>query len=154
MKVHLEKKPVMAIHRRILKKDRVVYFLVAPMPQEYAGGRSRIVYIGTTKKGARRIASSAAYRAQELLEQRGFRKFYVFVMSCKGRPGLKKTWIHLERACLAEFRSQYHEPPRCNTQGKKLRFTKKLKKLFRHDTINNHIMHFDSSNKENQLEQF
>jgi hypothetical protein len=150
MKVHLDSKPVLAVHKRVLKKDRVVYFLVAPKAQKYAEGRSRIVYIGTTKKGARRIASSAAFRAQELLEQRGFRKLHVHVVSCGPRSGMK-SWEFLEKACLAEFRSHYRQLPKCNKQGLKLRWNKKFRRLFRRERINKILMHFDATNRKYRI---
>src|SRR3989338_4692713 len=108
MKVHLGSKPVMTVHRRILKKKKLVYLLVGPKPVHYADGKSRIVYIGTTSKGASRIAKSAAFRAEQILAQRGFRKMEVFVVTCQGKGGLK-SWVLLERALLTAFRSLYHE---------------------------------------------
>jgi len=143
MKVHLSKKPAMTIHRRITEVDKLVYLLVGPVPVSYRDGKSRIVYIGTTSKGARRIASSIAHRAGEVLETRGFRRMDAYVVSCGARPGLK-SWHYLEKALLAEFRSCYHELPRCNKQGKKLRWNDKLDRFFRRKAINRVLGQFDS----------
>jgi len=144
MKVSLSKKSVMSVNRHILKNDRLVYLLVGPKPVRYHDGRSRIVYIGTTKKGADRIAASAAHRAEEILAMHGFRQMDVFVASSKSKQGLK-SWRHLEHALLAEFRITYLDLPRCNAQGKKLEWTEKLDKLFRCKTIDRILMQFDGS---------
>lgn len=142
MKVHLSKKSAMTVHRRIIKRDKLVYLLVGPCPVKYRDGKSTIVYIGTTSKGAKRIASSIAHRAGEILETRGFRTMDAYVVSCAATPGLK-SWLYLEKALLAEFRSRYHELPRCNTQGKKLRWNNKLDRFFRRRAINKVLEHFD-----------
>lgn len=144
MTVSLKKKPVMTVYRRILEKDKLVYLLVGPKSIKRKNGRSKIAYIGTTKKGAHRMAESAAYRAQEIMERRGFRSVDVYVVSCKSRPGLK-AWEHLEDALLAEFRAIYFELPLCNDQGKKLRFTKRLGRLFKRERINKILMQFDAT---------
>jgi len=102
MKVHVASKPAMTVHRRILTKDRIVYLLVGKKPFKYKGGKSRIAYIGTSKRGARRIASSAAHRADEVFSRWGSRQMDVFIASCEARPGLK-SWQYLERALLANF---------------------------------------------------
>lgn len=144
MVVSLKKKPAMTVHRRILEKDKLVYLLVGPKPIKYENGKSKIAYIETTEKGADRMATSAAYRAQEIMEIRGFRSIDVYMASCKSRPGLK-TWEYLEDALLAEFRTNYFELPKCNDQGKKLRWTKRLARLFRRERINKILMHFDAT---------
>jgi hypothetical protein len=146
MAVSLKNKPAMTVHRRILEKDKLVYLLVAPKPIKRENGRSRIAYIGTTKKGADRIATSAAYRAEEILEMRGLRTIDVYMVSCKARPGLK-VWEQLEDALLAEFRSCYFELPLCNDRGKKLRWTRKLGKLFKRERINKILMTFDATER-------
>jgi len=143
VKVHLNARPAMTIHRRIIKKNKLVYLLVGPRPIKYRDGKSTIVYIGMTSKGAKRIASSVAHRAGEVLETRGFRSMNAYVVSCGATPGLK-SWRYLERALLAEFRSRYHELPRCNKQGKKLRWNDKLERFFRRKAIDKVLAHFDS----------
>jgi hypothetical protein len=143
VKVHLSERPAMTVHRRIIKKNKLVYLLVGPRPIKYTDGKSRIVYIGTTSKGAKRIASSIAHKAGEVLETRGFRTMDAYVVSCGATPGLK-SWRYLEKALLAEFRARYHELPRCNKQGKKLRWNDKLERFFRRKAINNVLAHFSS----------
>ena len=133
----------MTVHRLILKKRKIVYLLVGPKPFKYKGGRSRIVYIGTTKKGAHRIASSAAYRAEEILANRGFRAMDVHIVSCGSRPGLK-SWSYLERALLAQFKAIYLELPMCNKQSGK-RYDDKLRKLFKQTRIEQILIKFEKA---------
>jgi len=133
----------MTVQRAIIKKKKFVYLLVGPVPTKYRDGKSRIVYIGMTRKGTSRIASSVANRAEEILETRGFRKMDVHVVSCGKTPGLK-SWQYLEKALLAEFRGYYQELPRFNKQGKKLRWNRKLSSMFKRSAIETILMHFNA----------
>lgn len=142
MKVTLIPDEAMTVHRRILRKDKLVYLLVAPKPQKYPEGKSSIVYIGTTKKGAKRIATSAAHRAEEILQLWGIKYMNVHVVACSAVQGLR-TWVHLEKALIAEFRSNYFRIPLCNKKGKKYRWDDRLDKLFRRKTIHKILMKFD-----------
>lgn len=144
LQVNLNKKLVMTVHRRILKKKKVVYLLIATSPVKYNGGRSRIVYIGTTEKGADRIAASAAGRAEEIMSTRGLKHLEVFVVFCNPRPGLP-TWEWLEDALLAEFRAEYEELPMCNSQGKKKKWDEELDRVFKRKAINKVLKQFDGS---------
>lgn len=74
--------------------------------------------IGTTKKGIRRIAASAASRADAILRLHGVRSFHVRIITCKSRSGVA-TWHKLERALLLTFREMYGDIPKCNSQGHK-----------------------------------
>ena len=130
MRVSINRKPAMTVYRRALKHRRLVYILAARKPLKYREGRSRILYIGTTKKGISRIASSVAHRSKQILKQRGVREIDVHVVSCEARPGLK-SWGLLERALVAQFRSRYFEVPLCNTQLKNKRSSEHLDGLFR-----------------------
>lgn len=144
MKVHLTSKPAMTVHRRILTKDRIVYLLVGKRTFKYQGGRSRIAYIGTSKRGARRIASSAAHRADEVFSKRGSKQMDIYIASCSARPGLK-SWKYLERALLAQFLGWYQQLPLCNKQGQKYKFDEKLQRMFRLKALYRILMKFDSS---------
>ena len=84
----------------------------------YNHGRSSIVYIGTTKRGAGRIAGSAVNVAQKILIHRGMKSLSLYVVTCAPRRKIK-TWAVLERALLGTFRSEYGELPMANTAGKK-----------------------------------
>jgi len=136
----------MTVNRRVLKKRKVVYLLTAARPLKYKGGRSRIVYIGTTKKGVHRIASSAAYRAVEIMSTRGLKELSVFVVSCSSRPGLQ-TWERLEDALIAAFRIEYEQLPKCNSQGKKKKWNDELDRMFRLKAVNKVLRQFDASNR-------
>jgi hypothetical protein len=140
--VHLHDKPVMTVHRRVLKKKKVVYLLTAARPLKYKGGRSQIVYIGTTKKGVHRIASSAAGRAVEILLTRGLKELSVFVVSCSSRSGVP-TWKRLEDAIIAAFRIEYEQLPKCNSQGLKKKWNDELDKMFTLKAINKVLRQFD-----------
>jgi hypothetical protein len=144
LQVHLNPKEVMRVHRRILKERKVVYLLVAKSPVKYRGGRSQIVYIGTTRKGVDRISGSAAHHAEEIMAARGIKFIDVFVVSCSSRSGLP-TWEWLEDALLAEFRAEYEELPKCNDQGKKLKWNKKLDKMFKRKAVDRVFTRFDPS---------
>jgi hypothetical protein len=140
MKVHVASKPAMTVHRRILARHRIVYLLVGKKTFRYKGGRSRIAYIGTSKKGASRIASSAAHRADEFFSKWGSRQMEVFIASCSARPGLK-SWTHLEHALLARFLQLYRELPFCNRNGYKL--DAKLQKMFKYKSLDRVLMPFE-----------
>jgi len=142
MKAFLNKKPAMVVYRRILKKDKIVYLLAGPKLYKYDHGRSRILYIGTTKKGADRIAVSAAHRAEDILEERGIREMKVHVVSCTSVPGLK-SWRYLERALLAAFKLRYSELPFCNEQGKRLRWNEGFERRIKLRAMNKILEYFE-----------
>jgi hypothetical protein len=120
------KKPAVVITRNAIKTKKLVYIAVANKAIKYSYGRSRIVYIGTTKKGAGRIASSAASKAKQVLDTWGYKELEFFVVTCTPRPAVQ-TWHKLERALLLEFREQFGDVPECNIQGKKMKWTDESK---------------------------
>jgi len=144
LQIHLNPKEVMTVHRRILRKRKVVYLLVAKSPVKYRGGRSQIVYIGTTRKGVRRISGSAAHHAEEIMATRGIKVIDVFVVSCTSRSGLQ-TWEWLEDALIAAFRAEYEQLPKCNDQGKKLKWNDELDRMFKRKKIEQVLTRFDPS---------
>jgi hypothetical protein len=105
------------ITRSAFKADRLVYVAVANAKLKYSHGKSRIVYIGTTKAGARRIANSAAYRAPELLGLYGVNELSFYIITCSARQAVK-TWQKLEAGLILTFKYLYGEPPQCNKKGK------------------------------------
>ena len=111
----------MEVTRLSVGKKRLVYVILAERPLKYPWGRSRVAYIGTTKKGMGRIAQSVAARAQDVLGLYGVRKFHVRIVTCAPRPNVK-TWEKLERAMLLAFRHKYGAVPKCNKVGKNTRF--------------------------------
>jgi hypothetical protein len=72
--VTLNPKSVMTVHRRILKKTKLVYLITTAKPVRCRIGSSRVVYIGTTKRGVGRIAGSAAKRASEIMSTWGLKR--------------------------------------------------------------------------------
>lgn len=126
LRVKLQRTPALWAHRSLVERDKLVYVLVADRLVKYREGWSRIVYIGTTRNGAARIAESVAYRAATVLTQRGIYEFYARTVTCTSRRRVK-TWHKLERALLLQFREEYGEVPLCNSHGKKMRWRDELK---------------------------
>jgi hypothetical protein len=93
----------------------MVYILVANKAYKFKSGRrSRIIYIGTTGKGAQRPATSAVAKASHAFgELRGVKQIEVHIATC-GRRRNVRTWQHLESALLATFISLHFELPRYN----------------------------------------
>ncbi len=120
LKVKLERKTAMRVNRVSIGKKKLVYVLLAQKQQKYSyHERSRVAYIGTTKKGIDRIATSVAVRADAMFG-RGVKEFTVRILTCAARPNVK-TWEKLERALLLVFRQKYGKLPLCNTRGKNMR---------------------------------
>jgi hypothetical protein len=78
-----------------------------------------IVYIGTTQKGIKRIAESAAHHADDILGWHGITEVSARVVTSKGRKHVK-TWLKLERAMLLSFREKYGRVPELNKSGIKI----------------------------------
>jgi hypothetical protein len=116
LRVSLKRGAPILVNRLDLGRGRLVYVLVASRSQNYRHGRSRIVYIGTTAAGMKRIATSAAHFADKILALHGVREFEARIVTCQGRRNVK-SWHKLERALLLQFREMYGEIPFCNTQG-------------------------------------
>lgn len=116
----LSKKPVMTLGRNALHADRLVYFLVTNKPIKYPQGKSRIVYVGTTEVGARRVASSIASRAEGILKKPGFKKVDAYLLTYTRRIGPQEVWFKLERAILIMFLFEYGRIPFLNRVGHKL----------------------------------
>ena len=69
--IKASRKPAIVITRHGLGRNKLVYVAKANKPRKYRYGRSAIVYIGTTKAGVKRIADSAAAKAELLLRDHG-----------------------------------------------------------------------------------
>ena len=135
LKARVSSKPAITITRSATRNDKLVYVAKANKPVPYPQGSSHIVYIGTTKAGARRIAQSAAYRAEHLLGLRGVSslEFYTVVVT-NTVQGLK-SWQKLERALIVRFRERYGKPPKANVVGKKMRLHGE-QKYFSYEKLN------------------
>jgi hypothetical protein len=118
--VKLERKHAMQVTRVSLNNKKLVYVILAQKKLRYPWGRSRIAYIGTTKKGMARYAQSAAAKAEEVLSLYGVREMEVRLVTCHARPNVR-TWVKLERALLLSFRERFGSLPMCNTMGKRMR---------------------------------
>src|SRR5690606_24986532 len=86
----------------------------------YKYGKSRIVYIGTTKTGTSRIAQSAVDKSKELLTLHGIKQLEFYVVTCTSVRNLQ-SWKKLERALILTFRQMYGDPPKENKQGRKMK---------------------------------
>ena len=118
---------VLSVEISATKVKRLVYLLVANRPIRYQRNYSRILYVGTTEKGIRRVAQSASRRIVDARrELNGIRRLdaYVIWVRTKAGPQSKKGmnfWRILERAVLLRFRELYNEPPHLNGTGHKMK---------------------------------
>ena len=128
LKIRSSKQPAIVINRVAFRDKKLVYVARANKKLKYPWGRSRISYIGTTKRGAHRVASSAVWKGADLLFQYGIKHLELNVVTCQKIPGVE-SWRKLERALLIRFREIYGEIPRANNAGKKMKW-KKEKKYF------------------------
>jgi hypothetical protein len=141
MRVSKNPIPVMTVERKIGRRRELVYLLLAEKPQKYPRGRSRIMYVGTTKKGVSRIAGSVATRSEQIFQKWGVRKIEVHVAWCTSVKKVQ-SWKLLERAILADFVSIYGRLPDCNRAGKSFQWDSKVSKYFRRGTITDLVKGF------------
>ena len=120
LRISLNRDSALTVTRLSVESDRLVYVIVVERPRKYRHGRSKIVYIGTTKRGVARVAQSAAAKAEAVLRQHGVKRFDVRIVTCRPRQRVK-TWRKLERAMLLTFREVFGEVPELNTQGTGIR---------------------------------
>jgi len=118
--VSLKRDPALEASRGSIGREKLVYVLISDKKLSYKVGRSRIAYIGTTKKGLARVAQSVATKADEILGNRGILKLHARIVTCRPRQRVK-MWLKLERALLLEFREMYDEVPKWNSHGKKMK---------------------------------
>jgi len=110
---------------------RMVYVLRADKPLKYKKGRSRIVYIGETRRGTKRPASSAASKAlQAFRTLRGVRRIDVHPLTFRGKQNVK-IWEVLERDLLTTFKALFGEIPQFNRQGTGRKFSVDRIRYFR-----------------------
>jgi len=122
LNVSLDRRVALRLHRTTLRSRRLVYVIVQDRKINYATGRSRVAYIGTTGVGAKRIGLSAAFRAPQVFAQRGVEELEVRIVTCQSRTNVR-SWTKLERALLLTFREMHGEPPICNVQGLRMKET-------------------------------
>jgi hypothetical protein len=121
-RINISVKRESALHatRISLGKLKLVYVLVADKRLRYPKRKSKIAYIGTTKRGLRRVASSVAVRTDQILALRGVRSLDARVVTCQPRQRVK-SWFVLERALILTFRDMFGAPPKCNSHGKRMK---------------------------------
>ena len=85
LRVKKHKGIALEIRRLAIRTDKLVYALLTNRQLKYRYGKSRVAYIGTTKKGASRIMQSAAKKAGELLELHGIKTLEAHIGSWSER---------------------------------------------------------------------
>lgn len=114
LKTKISNTPLLTLTRSRQWIDKMVYILVANRSFKYKNGRSRILYIGTTKKGGNRPAASAVNKASEAFYKlHGITTIHVYIVTCAPRKAIP-TWKRLESALLDAFRGRYFELPKYN----------------------------------------
>jgi len=120
LQISLKRDEALRATRVTIGKEKLVYVLVADKRLRYPKGKSRIAYIGTTKKGVARIAQSVAVRGEKILKLNGVRTFHARIITCNPRQNVE-TWKKLERGLLLCFRDTFGKVPECNKTGKRMR---------------------------------
>lgn len=139
LKISCSNNPLLTITRSKRWQKRMVYILATPQSHKYRSGfRSRIIYIGTTGKGAGRPAASAVNKASQAFgELRGVKTIEVHIATCGGRPAVK-TWKELESSLIDAFWKRYFELPLYNKAKPKVR-----KELFKRRALEGLIEQFE-----------
>ena len=140
--------PVLTVHVGATKVRKLVYLLIANRPLRYARGKySRIVYIGTTERGVRRIASSASTKIVDAVDKiRGLHRLDAYVVWARSRQGSQRHegmnfWQTLERALLLRFCNRYGRPPILNRVGQRMRERREFE-VFKKRTIDRIISRY------------
>lgn len=120
LSLSLKRGAALTATRVSIGKNKLVYVLIADKRLRYQKGKSRVAYIGTTKRGVGRVAGSVAARAEQILGLHGVTAFHARVVTCQPRRNVS-TWLKLERALLLSFKQKFGEVPRCNSHGKAMR---------------------------------
>lgn len=147
--IQTTKNPAVTITRTATQAKQLVYLALANKKIKYKNGESKIIYIGTTKNGADRIAASAAAKAKAMHGLHGVKHLELYVVTSSSQDGVK-TWHKLERGLLLAFRERFGEVPKCNTVGKNMVWTDELEYFTRHrlkSVISMYSEH-DSNSKE------
>ena len=131
-----------SVSRVRITNRRFVYVICTPRAQPYPRGKSRIVYIGTTKQGVHRVSASLARVADEFLVRWGVRRLDAYVVSCRPRQRIA-TWKLLERDMLIVFKDQFRQVPMHNVVGKNYS-PEKLSRQFTLRGLTSIVRSFDS----------
>ncbi len=130
LRVTYKPKPAMRVNRSSLWSKKMVYVVLADRAIPYANGRSRVIYIGTTKKGESRPASNAASKSLSAFDElRGVKSTEVNLLVSQKRRNVE-TWAKLESALLVVFRALYGVLPRFNKRLEEFRRLEQVEKYF------------------------
>ena len=107
------------IFRPAISTKNMVYLFVGNKSYKYPWEKSRVIYIGTSSRGIKRITESVANRGK-VLSEHGFKEFEVRIVVCPKRQKVS-TWKLLESAFLIVFREKFGGIPFLNKKGGKLK---------------------------------
>jgi len=114
LNIKCSKSSLLTVTRSSQWTNNMVYILAANKYFKYRNGRSQIIYIGTTKRGAGRPATSAVNKASQAFGKlRGVKTIKVHIATCRPRRAMQ-TWKHLESALLDAFLKRYFGLPKYN----------------------------------------
>ena len=117
------KDAAVTVTRIAVGKENLVYVIAGNKRTPYGKFKSRIVYIGTTKRGINRVLGSVAGKARQALASHGTNRIEVHVYSVKPRQNVK-MWRKLERGLILAFKDLYGDHiPKFNSQGKGFKWT-------------------------------
>jgi hypothetical protein len=131
LNLSLKREAALTATRVSIGRSKLVYILIADKRLKYLQGKSRIAYIGTTKKGVGRVAGSVASRAEHILSLHGVNSFHARVVTCRPRRNVS-TWIKLERALLLAFKERFGTVPECNSHGKQMKERDEFRYFHKH----------------------
>lgn len=137
LRISLKRREALIVDRITTGNLKLAYIICADRKIKYSNGRSRIVYIGTTKNGVNRVAQSAAKRSDAVFGLHGVNSFKVHIVTCTPRRNVK-SWHKLERALLLTFKERFGRVPHCNSHGKKTKWRNE-EDLFRKKRLRNVI---------------
>ena len=138
LKIKCSNDSLLTVTRSPQWNDKMVYVLAANKYFRYRNGRSRIIYIGTTKRGAGRPAASAVNTASHAFGKlHGVKTIEVHIATCRPRRAMQ-TWRHLESALVNAFWNRYFELPEYN----KMR-PRHQNGLFRDEALKKIVARFD-----------
>jgi hypothetical protein len=121
----------------------MVYVVLANRPAHYVGGKSRVVYIGTTKKGEGRPASNAAKKSLDAFEElHGTKSTQVVILITQKRQNVE-TWALLESALLVVFKSLYGDLPHFNKRLERFRRVEQVEEYFREKRLRKILRGFE-----------
>jgi len=147
LRVKYNSTPVMTVRRSKHWTKKMVYIVLADRRVRYHFGRSRVIYIGTTKRGEGRPASNAASKSLKAFEGReklhGVKSTEVRILTCQKKQNVP-TWEFLESALLVVFRNLYGELPEFNKKLEKFRRVEDVDDYFREKRLRAIIRGFEN----------